>query len=638
MSPKATHGLVLSGLSQTMASTHFLKLEDLLAPAPLPALVAPLMVVGLVTIAVFVRRMIAREEGKPIDIAASFVLVTGVIAATIHSLALAGAAYIPVLRVAGVGFALLGLVALPRGLRVVTLEVGNFLRVTRKVPWSKPAIVVLGTTLLGLAASVLGPATDADSIVYHLGVPLDWLRHHGAVPQPNWMLSRLVGIGESLNMLGLASGTDCFGATLQFSGLIVAAVALESLSTEPRDRLLAWLLVVTCPVMIFLTPNQKPQLLPSAALVLAVVLLVTRFSVLKISEATVVSGLIAFAAASKLSFLLSAAVIAVALLFAALKRGHFASTVIILTGVSALALAPILYRNWGFFGDPMSPFLERFRATPDPAVVTFAKFLRVAGIVPTTRNLLTLPWSITATAHPGQYSTVLGLGVLAIVPAFKSRGVARLALLLAGATALMTLFLGQLAGRFFLDAYLWLGAAAIAASSTPSKEILRRVLTAQGVASGLVAVVGAATLFPGALTAALRTEVMTKRACGYSEATWLDQVLPANAVIALGERYNALWPRRFLPADSVIYDARHADSRLAELVQQGANVIVVKTRYDSAFRRLAERCGTPISDSHRFTIATRNAFNATRTDEVRPYSLDRCLPPAQTAPKATSDN
>ncbi|NIR58223.1 MAG: DUF1420 domain-containing protein, partial [Gammaproteobacteria bacterium] len=28
--------------------------------------------------------------------------------------------------------------------------------------------------------AALGPVTDADSLDYHLGVPLDWLRHGGA--------------------------------------------------------------------------------------------------------------------------------------------------------------------------------------------------------------------------------------------------------------------------------------------------------------------------------------------------------------------------------------------------------------------------------------------------------------------------
>ena len=75
---------------------------------------------------------------------------------------------------------------------------------------------------LALFGAVLGPATDADSLEYHLGVPLDWLRHGGAYARPDWFHARLAGLGEAINMLGLAMGTDNLGAVFQAAGLVVA--------------------------------------------------------------------------------------------------------------------------------------------------------------------------------------------------------------------------------------------------------------------------------------------------------------------------------------------------------------------------------------------------------------------------------
>ena len=85
--------------------------------------------------------------------------------------------------------------------------------------WGRAALCLLAITGVGLLLSALGPPTDADSLDYHLGVPLDILRHHGAYPRLDWFHTRLVGLGESLNMLGLAGGTDVLGAVLQFAGL-----------------------------------------------------------------------------------------------------------------------------------------------------------------------------------------------------------------------------------------------------------------------------------------------------------------------------------------------------------------------------------------------------------------------------------
>jgi len=71
----------------------------------------------------------------------------------------------------------------------------------------------------------------------------------------------------------------------------------------------------------------------------------------------------------------------------------------------AVFLLPVLARNYVFFGDPISPFLERFRHPADPGVVRFAAYLRVASGAPTAENLLLLPLRILGTLHLGNLTT-----------------------------------------------------------------------------------------------------------------------------------------------------------------------------------------------------------------------------------------
>ena len=132
--------------------------------------------------------------------------------------------------------------------------------------------------MIGLFAAALGPAVDADSLEQHLAVPLDWLRHGGAYPRPDWLTARYVGLGESLNMLGLAGGTDGLGAALQAAGLAVALIAVMAFAKGREDRLFAVVLVVACPIILPLITNQKPQLLPVAALTVALVIVVRNSS------------------------------------------------------------------------------------------------------------------------------------------------------------------------------------------------------------------------------------------------------------------------------------------------------------------------------------------------------------------------
>jgi len=68
-----------------------------------------------------------------------------------------------------------------------------------------------------------------------------------------------------------------------------------------------------------------------------------------------------------------------------------------------------------------------------------------------------------------------------------------------------------------------------------------------GVAA-LVALIGASTLFPGALTYGQRSAVMERAAAGYAQAQWLDQVLPVDAVVIEQGRFHALTARPFAVA------------------------------------------------------------------------------------------
>ncbi len=226
-----------------MSHVPFLRLQDAVARPPFPAIIAVLMLFGLIKIGSWFAHA-RRQTPEPLDVASSFVVVVGTLACITHALALAQIAHIPLLRGVGISLGAVGVFSIVNNARSNCMKCQALVKLASTVSFGKLAVWVLGLTLLGLGAAALGPATDADSLAYHLGVPLDWLRHHGALAQPNWAMARLVGIGESLNMLGLATGTDCFGATLQFAGIFVAATALDAMAREPRDRVLGWLLAI----------------------------------------------------------------------------------------------------------------------------------------------------------------------------------------------------------------------------------------------------------------------------------------------------------------------------------------------------------------------------------------------------------
>jgi len=600
-----------------MTPHAFLKLQDFVLPPPLPAALSLLMVAAIAYLGWRLARLLRGDEAEAIDVAAGFTVTAAALAALAHGLALAQLSTVAVLRPLGWALAALGGYALVRHRGRIAGAISREAELLRAGPLvQRAAAWLVVVTVVGLAAAALGPPTDADSLDYHLGVPLDWLRHGGAYARADWFHARLVGIAESLNMLGLAAGTDGLGAALQLGGLVAAAVALRALASTPRDRLLAWLLAVACPVMAFLVPNQKPQLLPSAATTIALVLAVRRFSDFRAADALLAFGCAAFAAASKVSFILSVGFVVLVGLAAARRSGRLGVALCIGAAVFAVLLVPVLARNLAFYGDPLSPFLERFHRTPDPAVLAFARYLRVVSGEPTAANLARLPFKIVGTLRPGELTTVLGLGALAFLPALRAPGKPRALLLAALACSVAMVVLGQIAQRFFLEPYLWAGAALVAAPPSRGKELVLRGLALQGLLAAALAVFGAATLFPGALTARGREAVMSRAAAGYAEARWLDDVLPADAVIIRQGRSHALTPRRFVVPDTVTYDPAPDEGRLARLaVASGVTHLALAGAGEDVVTRLGRRCGEPAEAAHVFPLATRNPFN------VHPYEV-----------------
>lgn len=611
---------------------RFLQLDDVVLAAPLPALLAIAIVAGLAHLGWRLATRVRGRSAEPLDAAAGFVATAAVTAAIVHGLALAQLARVAVLRPLGWALAATGVWALARhggGVLRALWEKRIDLRAAPR--WEQLAAVFVVVTLLALGAAALGPPTDADSVQSHLAVPLDWLRHGGAYARDDWFTSRTVGLGEALSLLGLAAGSDNVGAVLALGGLVAAAVAVSSLAATPRDRRLAWLLVVGCPVAAFLVPSQKPQMLPAAATTIALVLALRRADRFCAADMALGSACVAFALGSKASFLLTGGFALAPGLLAARRNGKLGAALGITAAALALIWAPCLARSAALFGDPLSPFLERFRRSPDPQIVAYAAGLRNAGDGRTLTGLLRLPLATLGTLDPGALTTPLGLGALGFVAAIDVKGAARTLLWAALGAAAASLAFALLAPRFFLEPFLWAGAAFALAPWDRTKKILAGGLCVQGAVSAAVAVGGAALLFPGALTPGLRTAVLSRSASGYAQSRWLDESLPRGAVIVQPQSGVELFsPRRFAVADRVVDEADPvvADERLRLLVQRfGVNIVVDDSPPAAGpFARLEKRCGIPAGPPTKLPLGARNPFNR-RQYTAQAYALRAdCFP------------
>ena len=126
---------------------------------------------------------------------------------------------------------------------------------------------------------------------------------------------------------------------------------------------------------------------------------------------------------------------------------------------------------------------------------------------------------------------------------------------------------------------------------------------------------GVATMFPGAISASWRDDVMGRTANGYSLMKWVDNTLPQEAILLMGHRSMALSPRKAVSLDWLHYvelgnnDASFYLERIKE--QKITHLLTFgKTIKQIIESNVFSGClGDKVNGPYRGIVATRNIFN-----------------------------
>ena len=589
---------------------HFIRLEDVILPPPFPMLIALLILFGMVSTGARLADMIFDKKADTKDRILGYVVVVAFIAVITNMMAFSGLLSVWTTRIVAILLVAVGIYTLPGkliNLKTRSFRYWDYLRNISVLEFI--SILMLGVIITSLFLASLGPPTDHDSLDYHLGVPLDWLRNNGSYPRPDWLHARLVGIGESINLFGLQCGTDILGQVVQFSGLGVVWIALSQFAAGPKSRLLLALLVFTVPINIWLVTTQKPMLFPAAGLLLGFTTILNNTG--KFDLRRYVFGIICilFAVACKYSFLISGSIAISFVLWFAYRHAHLRTAVISVMIIGTFIVLPVYLRNFLFYGDPLSPFLERLNPNQDPIVIAFAQNLKGSGT--TLQSLLLLPFKLGVTLNPGLISTVLGIGIFGVFLLRKTHDhSAKMMLMLAGGIIISLLFVGQLKPRYYLEVYWLLVGSIVMISWSPKVKWFRNLLLLQAGMMAAIAIYGAFILFPGALTEGKRKEVMQKTAAGYPLSRWIGAQLPIDAVILAQTRSNAFMPRKFVSWESGLRYSDKTSREIRRLIDQdNLTAILFNIPLYSEWEWIKDCSDTGPDKIQTFFNATRNPFN-----------------------------
>ncbi|MBF0187596.1 MAG: DUF1420 family protein [Magnetococcales bacterium] len=553
--------------SVTPDAIPFEPLSQFLLPPPFSTLIALLVVVGLWTMGYGLAARLwspSRQEllGKRVHWAFGFILVVAFLAASVQMLGLAGWGQRGVLAALGGAVALAGFVGLargiPKGWRSVSAHWQRTTQWEQRVGWGACWLV-----LFGLLAITLGPPIGSDSMAYHLAEPARWFRDQAITQAPSHALfSRLMGLGEGLIWLGYAVGTDVLSALLQLSGLVVAWIAVDAMVRDERNRLLAALLVFSIPLFISFVPNQKPQMLPMAMIVLAMVSLVPRAfrddvpgddAPLDTASWAAIVVAVLCAVGQKYSFAISGGIVTLAALWRAWRVHQLQRLLTIGLLAFTVILLPLFGRNLSFYGDPLAPMLVQWLPDPAPDLTGFVNYLH------TTREsyLGDARWLRFFIGHAiplsfEYFAEILGIGLYAFLLTLAHLKEPRIKWLLIPAACGMLFFVGtgNITARYYTEFTLMAAAAAVSVPWTLAALWFQRLLAVQTLVVAGTLLSGAVLLFPGALTPSWREEVMLKYSFGYAENQALDHALPQQAVILPFMRVNYA----YLPRDFVFFD------------------------------------------------------------------------------------
>lgn len=296
----------------------------------------------------------------------------------------------------------------------------------------------------------LAPITNADSLDYHIGVPLDILKNSKLLFHPEWFATKTAGIGDFLNGVGLAIGAEQFPGLIQFLCIFsIFGIVRFPLNTD-FNKIIGLeklgLLFLSTPVLLFLGSSSKPQLLA----ILFICYSISIFYNLKkqISSNVYLSLLLiyvflALAGLIKFNFFLSAFLIFILtspIIFKIKSKYNY----ILLFLIPLLILTPyfiwkISYYNLNFFDS-----LYNMLPINLPGYKNYQIYLRNYR-----DNSVYFPFSLFIPFSFGTLSTCIGLGSILFILFFKLKYKPIIFLILAHVS--ITYFLGQINARFLLE-------------------------------------------------------------------------------------------------------------------------------------------------------------------------------------------
>jgi hypothetical protein len=409
----------------------------------------------------------------------------------------------------------------------------------------------------------ISTVTDIDSLDYHLGAPLEWFRNQSFQPRYDWLHYRGASLGEVLNLFGLHFGSDNFGQIIQFSGLLIVLI-ISNIYLKKKNILIFSILILSCPVLIFLTSTQKYQLFASSLVYFALVLSILINKNYNRYFLATILFILSFCITIKVNYFIPSLLIFSFCFVIAFKKKELAYFCIFSITSFLLISFPHLLKNFLFYGDPLTPLFENFKKISDPVILEFSRLERNFAFTPND-NFLSKFLKLFITLNPGEISRILGIGMIGILfikfNKINNDAKIMLSFIIITFVSYLILFIGM--GRYYLEIF-FVSALLLASvyNHLKFKSFFEYLIVLQSVFIFFAIGYGVYFLSPSSISAEKKHQIKIIAAEGYDLYYKLDNILPKESRIFIeNSRSYSLVPREFV-SNNYFKTAKHLNPLL----------------------------------------------------------------------------
>ena len=460
----------------------------------------------------------------------------------------------------------------------------------------------------------LGPITDADSLDYHISVPIHII-NYGSFPKDiSWFHASQAGIGEIPIILGLIIGAEQFSALVQFSGFIsILGVIKKNINANNnikyfKNEFYLILIFLSIPLLIFLNSTAKPQLIFISYSTLAFA--ITFFN-LKIEKSEnnfykffLITLLLYVCFEGKFSFILSAFIISIISSFKILKGKNYKAFIFTFLIIFILSFPSFYWKYLNYGGNfinkiyfPYFPVLEGYKGLYNS--INACEF-------PCNKSFFLFPNSL------GRYTETIGIAILTIPLLLFTNIKKNIIIVFSIIFYFLILYnYGKFSARFIIEPVIW---SIIALKHSKFNfdfkfsRLLKIYIFAQGFLTATAVLVGIFTISVGSLSPKLKSYVLNNYAYGYDLANWSSASLNTNNKVIYSHRSISLPKMNIIPTDFLLYS--NDKKYLNLLKEKKPKYLVIRSDSSENIKKLIS-CTSGIykKKENFFKHKSRNFFN-----------------------------